>query len=210
MSKNPDLQTRLRKEIVDAQAAKNGVDLDYDELNALPLLDAVTRETMRCYASVLFIWRDTMKDAMVPLQFPLYNPDTGVKTKELLIKKGTRVYIGIGSSNLSTEIWGPDAAEFKPERWLGKSSEEVTAEGLRTCGVYSQTLTFIGGTRSCPGLRFAVLEMKLVMSILLPAFSFAPTGDSIVWKHGITMLPYIRGQEKKGAQVPVKVSQLKN
>lgn len=42
---HPDMQERLRSEIVHA-----GQDLDYDALMELPLLDAVCKETLRLYA----------------------------------------------------------------------------------------------------------------------------------------------------------------
>jgi cytochrome P450 len=46
LSENPDIQTRLREEIREARQL-HGADLQYDELVALPLLDAVCRETLR-------------------------------------------------------------------------------------------------------------------------------------------------------------------
>ena len=44
---HPAVQDKLRAELVDARAAHGGEDLEYDELVALPYLDAVCRETLR-------------------------------------------------------------------------------------------------------------------------------------------------------------------
>lgn len=44
IAKHPDVQEKLRKEILEAS---NGEDLDYDTLVSLPYLDAVCRETLR-------------------------------------------------------------------------------------------------------------------------------------------------------------------
>lgn len=44
LSQNPDIQTELRQELIEAHAA-NG--LSYDDLNRLPILDSVCRETLR-------------------------------------------------------------------------------------------------------------------------------------------------------------------
>ena len=44
LAQNPDVQEKLRKEIVEA---RNGQDLPYDNLVDLPFLDAVCRETLR-------------------------------------------------------------------------------------------------------------------------------------------------------------------
>lgn len=47
LAKNPATQHRLRKEVLDAQAAHDGDDIGYDDLVALPYMDAVCRETLR-------------------------------------------------------------------------------------------------------------------------------------------------------------------
>ena len=44
LAEHPDVQEKLRREIVDA---RNGQDIEYDELVELPYLDAVCRETLR-------------------------------------------------------------------------------------------------------------------------------------------------------------------
>lgn len=44
IAKHPDVQEKLRKEILEAS---NGEDLEYDTLVSLPYLDAVCRETLR-------------------------------------------------------------------------------------------------------------------------------------------------------------------
>lgn len=45
LATHPDVQTKLRREIIDAKAV--GRPLDYDQLHNLPYLDAVCRETLR-------------------------------------------------------------------------------------------------------------------------------------------------------------------
>lgn len=50
LSEHQDIQTKLREEVTAAR--KEYGDLDYDTLMALPLLDAICRETMRVYPPV--------------------------------------------------------------------------------------------------------------------------------------------------------------
>lgn len=45
LAQQPEAQERLRKEITDARASAG--DLNYNDLSALPYLDAVIRETLR-------------------------------------------------------------------------------------------------------------------------------------------------------------------
>lgn len=47
LSKHPDVQERLQKELIEAKRQNEGRDFSYDELVALPYLDAVCRETLR-------------------------------------------------------------------------------------------------------------------------------------------------------------------
>jgi cytochrome P450 len=74
-----------------------------------------------------------MEDTVVPLQFSIRD-NTGAMIHELPIAKGTAVYLGLAAANRSTAIWGPDATEYKPERWLDK---EGTADNTKLPGIYS-------------------------------------------------------------------------
>lgn len=78
-----------------------------------------------------------MEDCVIPLKFPLHDSDTGTEKDELLITKGTPVYVGLAAANRSTAIWGPDANVFKPERWLGKSTLESTENNVKMPGIFS-------------------------------------------------------------------------
>lgn len=49
LAQNPEVQSKLRQEIIEARA---GGDLPYDELMALPYLDAVVRESLRLSVNV--------------------------------------------------------------------------------------------------------------------------------------------------------------
>ena len=59
------------------------------------------------------------------------------------VPKGTPVVVPIQAIGCSKEIWGPDAKEFKPERWLDETEEmrvggPITAEqqcSLIVCSV---------------------------------------------------------------------------
>ena len=47
-----DVQEKLRAEVLEARALNGGQDLEYDELVALPYLDAICRETLRLCVSL--------------------------------------------------------------------------------------------------------------------------------------------------------------
>ena len=71
----------------------------------------------------------------MPLHTPLKAQD-GTIIKEIPIPKGTFALLGISAMNTSAAVFGEDAKEFKPERWLGGSTPGTH---LKNPGVYSAT-----------------------------------------------------------------------
>ena len=55
---------------------------------------------------------------------------------EIPIKKGTTLYISVLGANRNKHVWGEDADEWKPERWLRPLPRSVQDSKLP--GIYSQ------------------------------------------------------------------------
>ncbi|KAH7907754.1 cytochrome P450 [Hygrophoropsis aurantiaca] len=202
LAQHPEAQERLREEVTQARAEK-GV-LDYDDLVNLPYLDAVCRETLRVYPPITATVRTARKDAVLPFS----NPITGVNGKELhdvVVPKGTTVVISILNANRNREIWGEDALEWKPERWLSPLPKTVTEAGIP--GVYSHLMTFIGGGRSCIGFKFSQLEMKIVLASLIEHFTFKAPKE-IFWSMGLST-PRVKDSQGSKVQLPLVVDLVK-
>ena len=60
---------------------------------------------------------------------------------EIPIPKETVVVVGLLSSNRNKALWGEDAMEWKPERWLAGLPETVT--DAKIPGVYSNLCVHI-------------------------------------------------------------------
>ncbi|TFK25118.1 cytochrome P450 [Coprinopsis marcescibilis] len=201
LSTNLDVQSKLREEILQAKAEHG--ELLYDELHQLPYLDAVCRETLRLYPPASLILRTTVADATLPLERPLRCLD-GKEVTELVVPRGTNILVSILASNRDPLTWGPDANEWKPERWLSPLPKTVTES--RHPGIYSHLMTFIGGNRACIGFKFSQLEMKAVLCVLLESFKFAPTKTQIKWEfHGISQ-PAVNENGVHKLQLPLTVS----
>ncbi|KAH9948647.1 cytochrome P450 monooxygenase [Amylocystis lapponica] len=165
---HPDVQIRLRREIMTARAADE--DLSYDKLMQLPLLDAVCRESLRMYPMISLMSREAVKDVILPLSEPIRGLN-GDLISEVAVPCGTTVILGTLGWNRDKAVWGDDASEWKPERWLSPLPSAVSE--ARVPSVYSHTITFLGGQRSCIGVKFAELEMtKVVLAGLPPSFVF--------------------------------------
>ncbi|CCL99519.1 uncharacterized protein FIBRA_01537 [Fibroporia radiculosa] len=202
LAEHPEVQDKLRAELLDADA---GGSLSYDELDQLPFLDSVCRETLRLYPPVRALSRTANHDTVLPLSEPIVGID-GILIREIPIPKGTTVMIGVLGCNTSKKIWGEDADEWKPERWLSPLPGTVTKDTIP--GVYSNLMTFIGGRRACIGFKFSEMEMKVVLSVLLTSFTFSLSDKPIEWNVAGVRYPTV-GKEGKTPQMPLKVGSLR-
>lgn len=84
-----------------------------DELNSLPYLDCVIRETLRLYPVLTATIRVAVKDDIVPLAQPVRDANGVIIAENLEVKKGQLVSFGVLPLNVSKDIWGDDASEFR-------------------------------------------------------------------------------------------------
>ena len=74
------------------------------------------------------------RDTVLPLSTPIKDR-FGNTISEIPILKGTNVQVNIYGYNRNKELWGEDAEEWKPERWLSPLPEPLIQS--RMPGVYS-------------------------------------------------------------------------
>src|ERR671931_2037754 len=74
----------------------------------------------------------------------------------------------------------PDAAAWRPERWLGARAPEAFA-----------WIPFGGGVRRCVGASFAMMEMAEVLRVVATRFDLAPVGarGERMRRRGVTLQP---------------------
>ena len=78
LSINKHAQTKLREEISNISTDNPTM----DDLNGLPYMDAVVRETLRLYSPVASIQREARKDDCIPLGKP-FTDKKGVVRNEI-------------------------------------------------------------------------------------------------------------------------------
>ncbi|KAM5541911.1 hypothetical protein V8D89_004221 [Ganoderma adspersum] len=183
LAENPEVQDKLRTELVSARETY-GEDIPFDDLMALPYLDAICRETLRLHAPVSLTLRVSQTDTVLPLLEPIRGVD-GTLMPEVAVPKGSQIVVNLRAVNTYRAIWGEDALEWKPERWLNPLPRAV--EEARIPGIYSHVMTFINGSHSCIGFKFSQLEMKTVLYVLVSSFKFELSNTKIYWNFaGVT------------------------
>ncbi|KAF9077282.1 cytochrome P450 [Rhodocollybia butyracea] len=195
--RKPEIQRKLREELFTLSSDAPGM----DELNSLPYLDHVVRETLRVHAPVTGTMRVATKDDVIPLGTPFVDKK-GVERDSISIQKGQTIFIPILALNRDKSLWGEDAMEFKPERW-DKLPEAVTS----IPGVWGNLMTFLGGARACIGYRFSLAEMKSLLFILIRNFEFelAVPPEDITAKSTVVQRPRLRSEYDAGSQLPLLV-----
>ncbi|KAI8063327.1 cytochrome P450 [Gongronella butleri] len=116
---------------------------DYDTINNLPLLNNVCKETLRLIPPVPLTVRVAAKDNALG---------------NYVIPKGTVVAISPICSHHSSEIWGDDVMQFRPDRWNEAPAKNVSPY---------EYMPFLAGVRQCIGNRFAMIEMKILLALLV-------------------------------------------
>eukprot|EP00977_Amphora_coffeiformis_P009791 scaffold2252_cov150-Amphora_coffeaeformis.AAC.6 len=148
-----------------------------DEIAADPeqfyYLGAVIKETMRLYPPAISTTRSLEREMVIG--------------DGILVPKGTYLYFPIWVIQRDARNF-PDPLEFRPERWVeqkhdGKWCERIFSGSGDDAANPGAFVAFSAGARSCAGQRFAMEQMTLVLSILLPSFHFEPPSTYVLEPH---------------------------
>ncbi|RYP17484.1 hypothetical protein DL767_010009 [Monosporascus sp. MG133] len=91
----------------------------------------------------------------------------GLRLHGYAIPPGTAVGVQVPALHLNTEIFGPDAAVFRPERWL---EGEAEGPGLQRKTLEKTNLAWGAGAHVCPGRNLAELMMGKLIPLLMREF----------------------------------------
>ncbi|XP_017006501.2 probable cytochrome P450 28d2 [Drosophila takahashii] len=146
LGRNPQEQQKLREEI-------GKEELTFDQMSELPYLDACIYETLRLFSPQVA----ARKLVTEPYDFENKNGVT------LRLNPGDVVTIPVKAIHHDPQYY-EDPMTFKPERFL-----EINGgmKNYRDRGVY---LAFGDGPRHCPGMRFALTQLKAALVEILRNF----------------------------------------
>ncbi|KAH9311076.1 hypothetical protein KI387_026111, partial [Taxus chinensis] len=101
-----ELSSILRSKELGANDKEKMNCFGWEELRGMNYLHAVLSESMRLYPPVPVIHRESTQDCVLP---------DGTH-----VKKGSKLLYFIYATNRMDMMWGEDAKEFKPERWINR------------------------------------------------------------------------------------------
>ncbi|OIT39480.1 cytochrome p450 83b1 [Nicotiana attenuata] len=147
-----EVQTEIRKLV----GSKKGT-VNEDDIQNLPYLKAVVKETFRLYPPVpLLVPRETMHKSIL---------------EGYEIQPKTIIHVNSWAIARDPEYW-ENPEEFIPERFLNNNIDFK--------GQDFELLPFGAGRRGCPGIALGVATVELVLSNLLYAFDWElPCGMNI-------------------------------
>ena len=162
LHRHPEALQRARHEAVTKDLHK------YEDMIALPFVDACINETMRLKPVAPIIVLEPVRDAVVG---------------RIEVPAGTIVMclMRVGPTD---ERHFPEPQTFDPARWLS---------GASATSAKRVAMPFGAGPRLCPGRYLALLEMKMVMAMLLSRFEIesvtTPDGGEAKERLAFTMTP---------------------
>ncbi|KAK0438186.1 cytochrome P450 [Desarmillaria tabescens] len=204
LSLHPEDQAKIREEISRTKLNASGA-LTSNDYDSMLWLNACIKEVLRFHPLGHILFRQPAQDDVLPLSEPITTSD-GQVYSQIPISKGQVVMTSIYTYNRLPSVWGEDADEWNPQRFL--DGREVNQTSL---GVYSNLLTFSAGIRGCLGWRFAVMELQSVVTELLSNFEFSMLKGASKLQHGpagTALIPIVPGKAEEGAQVPLLVTAL--
>ncbi|KAJ7355231.1 hypothetical protein DFH08DRAFT_803278 [Mycena albidolilacea] len=199
-AQHPHVQTRLREELLAADSA------EVETIEALPYLDAVTREGLCLHPSVCKMHHVAAHDDILPLKDPI-TLSNGEVIMSLPVKAGDRFIIPFMGLNTNLNIWGPNAVQFIQERWLVGGSNLDIEELPR--GPWGNVSNFADQ----PGIIFAELgtaavkEIKLIVSALVKHFELKDTGVKVKKYLARAMQSFVDG---KAVYLPLELIPLQH
>ncbi|WVZ86793.1 hypothetical protein U9M48_033525 [Paspalum notatum var. saurae] len=125
--------------------------LTEDAISKMHYLHAALTETLRLYPAVPIDVKCCFSDDTLPDGYA--------------VKKGDMVHYQPYPMGRMEFLWGADAEEFRPERWLDDDGVFVPESPFKFTA-------FQAGPRVCLGKEFAYAQMKIFAAVLLYLFRF--------------------------------------
>lgn len=171
LSQNPNAEAKLRTELW-TKIEPLRTDKHYiptaAEVNRVPYLEACIREVLRLYPPAPLITTHCIEDT----QF----------LDGTFVPANTDIGIALFSCGRLTSVWGDDALEFKPERFLDNETGKIIPMTATKFAAFS------AGPRICIGQSLAFVETKIVIASIVARVEMTPASNQkVAYTQGISL-----------------------
>ncbi|RVW81360.1 Cytochrome P450 714A1 [Vitis vinifera] len=153
---HPDWQARIRAEIAEVCG------------DNMPDADSITKMKWVVFCCLHFNindYGDSRNPAAVSTgSIRVKGSAGGIQVGNFIVPKGVCIWTLIPTLHRDTDIWGPDANQFKPERFENGVS--------KACKFPQAYIPFGLGPRLCLGRNFAMVQLKIILSLIISKFTF--------------------------------------
>ena len=172
LAKTPEVQEKLQEEIDQAYEDNNGKLPDYNVIQGLPYLDSCIHEALRLHTPVGNLLRTC-------------NEETKLLGTDYVIQKNDLLTISAIGIHMD-ERYYPNPKQFNPDNF--------SKEARQSRSPYT-FLAFGQGPRACIGMRFALLEAKVAIAMVMRKFTFLPSAKNPeeLQIDPVSQLGYIKG-----------------
>ncbi|GBE87187.1 cytochrom P450 [Sparassis latifolia] len=154
LAQHPHILRRLRQEVLAEVGTSRRP--THDDIREMKFLRAFINETLRLYPPVPFNFRSTIKGTVLPSMIPGEKP--------YFLPANTRFQYSVFVMHRRKDLWGPDALEFDPDRFLDQRLHKYLTPNPYIF------LPFNAGPRICLGQQFAYNEVSFMLVRLLQQF----------------------------------------
>ncbi|RCV35056.1 hypothetical protein SETIT_7G208300v2 [Setaria italica] len=172
LCRNQHIQEKVAREVRTAAATGDRdvgaqefvASLTEDAISKMQYLHAALTETLRLYPAVPIVsWQCPQPGTQRKDLKCCFSDDT--LPDGYALKKGDAVHYQPYAMGRMDFLWGADAEEFRPERWLDDDGVFVPESPFKFT-------VFQAGPRICLGKEFAYRQMKIFAAVLLYLFRF--------------------------------------
>lgn len=142
------------REAVIAEFGESDENISFETLKRCKPLQNVINEVLRLHPIVPLNFRTAIRDTKLPVGG---GPN---QDQPIFVPKGTNVFYQPFTMQRHPHFWGPDANEFKPERWDEPETQRRTWDYI----------PFNGGPRICLGQQFALTETSYALVKIAQTF----------------------------------------
>lgn len=180
--------TRLRAELDEATTScPPGRPVSYQQARTSPYLEAVVREALRIVPGVSMpLERDVPAGGFT-------FPSGGFVPQGVTL--GVNPYIMARDS-----VYGSDAHEFRPERWLRGPGEPIEKYQERLSAMNAADFVFGGGARRCIGQNLALIQLHKLVATLVTRFDIELVNPEKEWTMRGAWFPHLSGMVVKASK----------